>query len=78
MRVFSIFKVDKFLSLADLKIIVKEENLTLTFRQNVIILLTLILETKYILQTKANQRQAITLVLSKAWNHRAVNRAPGR
>lgn len=66
MRVFSIFKVDKFLSLADLKIIVKEENLTLTFRQNVIILLTLILETKYILQTKANQRQAITLVLSKA------------
>lgn len=66
MRVFSIFKVDKFLSLADLKIIVKEENLTLTFRQNVIILLTLILETKYILQTKANQRQAIALVLSKA------------
>lgn len=65
MRVFSIFQIYKFLNLADC-ISVKKEKLTLTFRQHVIIFLLLILEAKYILQTKANQRQAITLVLSKA------------
>lgn len=65
MRLFSIFQVYKFLNLADC-VSLKEEKLTLTFRQNVIIFLPLILEAKYILQTKAKQRQAITLVLSKA------------
>lgn len=65
MRAFSIFQVYKFLNLSNC-VSMKEEKLTLTFRQNVIIFLPLILETNYILQTRANQRQAITLVLSKA------------
>lgn len=65
MRVFSIFQVYQFLNLADC-VSMREEKLTLTFRQNVIIFVPLILETEYILQTKANQRQVITLVLSKA------------